>query len=144
MGPSVIQIGHLFILFVVNSLTIFVLSILLARTAWSLIFNTTVIETWEIERHETLVRRAKHFHGYLTSPHGTRVHIRKQEFPYDIGIWDNIKAGMGGSSNVRVLRKSNTVLSLTSLAQVLGWFWPLSRTSNRSTGLEFETNGFES
>ncbi|PLB37127.1 putative palmitoyltransferase with autoacylation activity Pfa4 [Aspergillus candidus] len=125
MGPSVIQIGHLFILFVVNSLTIFVLSILLARTAWSLIFNTTVIETWEIERHETLVRRAKHFHGYLTSPHGTRVHIRKQEFPYDIGIWDNIKAGMGGSSNV------------------LGWFWPLSRTSNRSTGLEFETNGFE-
>lgn len=102
MGPSVVQIGHLFVLFVVNSLTIFVLFILFVRTAWSLIFNTTVIETWEIERHETLLRRAKHFHGYLTSPHGTRVHIRKQEFPYDIGIWDNIKAGMGGSSNVRV------------------------------------------
>lgn len=113
MGPSVIQIGHLFILFVVNSLTIFVLAILLARTAWSLVFNTTVIETWEIERHETLLRRAKHFHGYLTSPHGTQVRIRKQEFPYDIGIWENIKAGMGGSSNVSVPRKSNILINIS-------------------------------
>lgn len=38
--------------------------------------------------------------GYLDGPGGVRVHIQKQEFPYDIGIWNNIKYGMGGSANV--------------------------------------------
>ncbi|KAL2837053.1 DHHC palmitoyltransferase-domain-containing protein [Aspergillus pseudoustus] len=125
MGPSVGQMGHLFVLLVTNSLTVFVLLILLLRTLWSLGTNTTTIESWEIERHETLVRRARHFGGFLPGPGGTNVQIRKQEFPYDIGIWSNIKAGLGGSANV------------------LSWFWPLARTPDRSTGLEYEENGFE-
>ena len=91
---------HLFILFAVNSLTVFALFILLVRSLWSLGTNTTTIESWEIERHNTLLRRARHFGGYLEAPGGARIRIRKQEFPYDIGIWQNIKAGMGGSSNV--------------------------------------------
>ncbi|KAE8149707.1 DHHC palmitoyltransferase-domain-containing protein [Aspergillus avenaceus] len=125
LGPSVTQIGHLFILLVVNSLTVFVLSVLLIRTLWSLGSNTTTIESWEVERHETLLRRARHFGGFLDGPGGVRIRIRRQEFPYDIGILSNIKQGMGGSSNV------------------LSWFWPLARTPARSTGLEFEVNGFE-
>ncbi|KAL4902674.1 hypothetical protein BDW74DRAFT_62633 [Aspergillus multicolor] len=125
MGPSMGQIGHLFILFVTNSMTLFALTLLLLRTLWSLGSNTTTIESWEIERHETLLRRARRFGGSLIGPGGVRVHIAKQEFPYDIGILSNIKAGMGGSANV------------------LSWFWPLARTPNRSTGLEFEENGFE-
>lgn len=95
---------HLFVLFVVNSLTVFALFILLVRSIWALGSNTTTIETWEIERHNTLLRRAKHFGGYLEAPGGLKVRIKRQEFPYDIGIWDNIKAGMGGSSNVRRAR----------------------------------------
>lgn len=91
---------HLFVLIVVNSLTIFALSILLVRSLWSLGTNTTTIESWEIERHNTLLRRARNHGGYLEAPGGTRIRIKKQEFPYDIGIWENIKAGMGGSSNV--------------------------------------------
>ncbi|KAL4883811.1 DHHC palmitoyltransferase-domain-containing protein [Aspergillus karnatakaensis] len=125
LGPSVAQIGHLFALFVTNSLTLFVLSILLARTLWSLGANTTTIESWEIERHETLLRRARHYGGFLPGPGGINVRIAKQEFPYDIGIWSNIKAGMGGSANV------------------LSWFWPLARTQDRSAGLDYEVNGFE-
>ncbi|KAL2870116.1 putative palmitoyltransferase with autoacylation activity Pfa4 [Aspergillus lucknowensis] len=125
LGPSAAQIGHLFILFVVNSLTVFALSILLVRTLWTLGSNTTTIESWEIERHETLIRRARHFGGFLPGPGGIQVQIKKQEFPYDIGIWSNIKAGMGGSANV------------------ISWFWPLARTPDRSTGLEYEENGFE-
>lgn len=27
--------------------------------------------------------------------------------------------------------------------QVLSWFWPFAATPDRSTGLEFEVNGFE-
>ncbi|THD00130.1 hypothetical protein EYZ11_000321 [Aspergillus tanneri] len=119
------QLAHLFILLVLNSLTVFVLLILLVRTLYSLGSNTTTIESWEIERHETLVRRARHFGGYLEGPGGTSVRIRKQEFPYDIGIWANIKAGMGDSGNV------------------ISWFWPLARTPDRTTGLQYEVNDFE-
>ncbi|KAL4893251.1 Palmitoyltransferase pfa4 [Aspergillus ambiguus] len=125
MGPSVGQIAHLFVLVVTNSLTVFVLGILLFRTIWALASNTTTIESWEIERHETLVRRARHYGGYLQGPGGIRVRIKKQEFPYDIGIWSNIKAGMGGNGNV------------------ISWFWPLARTPRGETGLDFEVNGFE-
>ncbi|GFF38884.1 palmitoyltransferase with autoacylation activity Pfa4 [Aspergillus lentulus] len=125
LGPSLGQLIHLFILLVVNSLTWLALFILLLRSLWSLALNTTTIESWEIERHETLLRRARHFGGYLSGPGGIQVRIKKQEFPYDIGIWSNIKAGMGGSANV------------------LSWFWPFAVTPDQSTGLEFEVNGFE-
>ena len=76
------------------------LVILLARTLWMLGVNTTTIEGWEISRHKTLLRRARVFGGYLDGPGGIKVRIQKQEFPYDIGLWQNIKAGMDGSANV--------------------------------------------
>ncbi|KAJ5818830.1 hypothetical protein N7474_004421 [Penicillium riverlandense] len=126
LGPSIVQLGHLAILFIVNSMTVFALFVLLVRTVWSLGSNTTTIESWEIERHATLVRRARVLGGYLDGPGGVRIHIKQQEFPYDIGIWANIKQGMGGSSNF------------------LSWFWPLAFTPNRSSGWDFEENGFES
>ncbi|OJJ84632.1 putative palmitoyltransferase with autoacylation activity Pfa4 [Aspergillus glaucus CBS 516.65] len=125
LGPSLGQMAHLFILLVVNSLTVFALFILLVRGLWSLGGNTTTIESWEIERHKTLLRRARHFGGCLDAPGGVKIHIRKQEFPYDIGIWDNIKAGMGGNANV------------------LSWLWPFAATPDRESGLDFEINGFE-
>ncbi|KKK16030.1 hypothetical protein ARAM_004615 [Aspergillus rambellii] len=100
LGPSVVQMAHLLVLLVLNSLTLFVLFILLVQTLHSLGSNTTTIESWEIERHETLLRRARHFGGYLPGPGGVRVRIQKQEFPYDIGIWSNIRDGMGGSANI--------------------------------------------
>ncbi|KAJ5625464.1 hypothetical protein N7510_001773 [Penicillium lagena] len=126
LGPSIVQLGHLAILFIVNSMTVFALFVLLVRTVWSLGSNTTTIESWEIERHATLIRRARVLGGYLDGPGGVRIHIKQQEFPYDIGIWANIKQGMGGSSNF------------------ISWFWPLAFTPNRSSGWDFEVNGFES
>jgi palmitoyltransferase len=100
LGPSVPQLAYLFVLVVVNSLTLFALAILLVRTTWALGANVTTIESWEIERHKTLLRRARYFGGFLDGPDGIKVRIKKQEFPYDIGIFSNIRAGMGGSSNV--------------------------------------------
>lgn len=108
---------------VVNSITLFALTILLVRHIWCLGGNVTTIESWEIERHETLVRRARARGGYLEGPDGVRVRIRKQEFPYDIGILPNIRQGMGGS--------------------VLSWLWPLTATPSNESGLNFETNEFE-
>lgn len=104
---------HLFILIVVNSFICFALFILFVRTVWSLGSNITTIESWEIERHQTLVRRARYFGGFLDGPGGAKIRIKKQEFPYDIGIWANTKAGMGGSRNVS---------SCSCLTLFLHWF----------------------
>lgn len=123
LGPSFRQLFHLFILILVNSLTLFMVSITFFRTAWGLGGNVTTIESWEIERHEQLLRRARVLGGYLDGPDGIRMRIVRQEFPYDIGIWSNIVQGMG-------------------TANVLAWFWPFSATP-RTSGLMFETNGFE-
>ena len=106
-----------------NSITLFALAILLARSIWCLGGNVTTIEGWEIERHETLVRRARVLGGYLDGPDGTRLNLRKQEFPYDIGILQNMKQGMGGTP--------------------LLWLWPFTATPSNESGLVFETNGFE-
>ena len=113
----------MFIFFVVNSTTLFAIAVLLLRNLWCLGGNVTTIEGWEIERHETLVRRARARGGYLHGPDGIRVKIGRQEFPYDIGILRNIRQGMGGS--------------------LLSWLWPFTATPSNESGLEFETNGFE-
>ncbi|KAI9699182.1 MAG: Palmitoyltransferase [Bogoriella megaspora] len=124
LGPSVFQLTHLFVLLITNSLTWFALTILLFRTLWSLVTNTTTIEAWEIERHETLLRRAKYFGGWLDGPDGSKVRIVRQEFPYDIGVWRNVVQGMGTANPV-------------------GWFWVLGKDMGRGTGWEWEVNGFE-
>ncbi|EEP77867.1 conserved hypothetical protein [Uncinocarpus reesii 1704] len=124
LGPSIIQLGHLLSLAGVNSVVLFALSILLSRTLWILLQNQTTIEGWEIERHRTLVRRARVFGGYLDGPDGTKIRIQKQEFPYDIGIWRNIQDNMGTGN-------------------FFSWFWPFSPSPRPGTGLEFEVNGFD-
>ena len=83
----------------------------------------TTIEGWELERHETLLSRANAFGGYLDGPDGIRIRIDRHEFPYDIGIFQNIRQSMGGN--------------------ILLWFWPLAPTPTNEGGLQFETNGFE-
>jgi palmitoyltransferase len=89
-------------LFVLNSLSMFGLSMLLARSLWALVWNVSTIEDWEIDRHETLLRRARAQGGYLDGPDGMKVRIKRQEYPYDIGIWSNVKQGMG-TANVSIL-----------------------------------------
>jgi palmitoyltransferase len=123
LGPSLWQLVGLFLLIVVNTLTLFLVSITFLRTVWGLGGNVTTIESWEIERHEKLLRRARVLGGYLDGPDGIKIRIFKQEFPYDIGIWSNIAQGMGTGNP-------------------LAWFWPFSSTP-RTSGLVFETNGFE-
>ncbi|KAI9668801.1 MAG: Palmitoyltransferase [Alyxoria varia] len=123
LGPSSFHLGHLLLVVVVNFVTLFALSILLIRTIWCLGSNTTGIETWETERHEALLRRARKQGGILYAPGGKQIRIKRQEFPYDIGIWKNIAQGMG----------SNNPLS---------WLWPFAATPNVESGLHFETNDF--
>ncbi|KAL8645214.1 MAG: hypothetical protein Q9226_007399 [Calogaya cf. arnoldii] len=123
LGPTPIQITLLFIYTLTNSLTLFALTVLLLRNTYTLASNTTTIENWEIDRHDILVRRARANGGYLDGPDGKKIRIQRQEFPYDIGVWRNLKQAMG--------------------RRVWGWLWPFSFTPSNSSGLVFETNGFE-
>ncbi|CAF9909578.1 MAG: hypothetical protein GOMPHAMPRED_006809 [Gomphillus americanus] len=115
--------GSLFALTLINTFTLFAIGVLLIRSLWSLFTNVTSIESWEIERHATLVRRARAFDGYLDGPNGERIPIKKQEFPYDIGLWSNFRQVFG--------------------ANPLSWLWTFAHTPSSESGLEFETNGFE-
>ena len=124
LGPNPFLVAHLFATTIINSITLFALGVLFIRNIWCLAVNTTTIEGWEIERHKTLLRRARHFGGMLTGPGGCQVPIKKQEFPYDVGIWENIKQGMGSGNP-------------------LSWFNPFAGTPSMETGLSFPTNGFE-
>lgn len=123
LGPPAAYMILLFVIFCLNSLTLFMVGITAVRSFYALCANTTTVESWEIERHEQLLRRARVLGGYLDGPEGMRIRITRQEFPYDIGIFRNIAQGMGTSNP-------------------LSWFWPLAR-SPRTDGLTFETNGFE-
>jgi len=101
-GPSLSQLFHLFATIVVNSITLLALAIVFAKSVWSLMWNTTTIEEWEIERHEVLLHRARLTGGILDGPDGIKVRIQRQEFPYDIGVWKNLTDGMG-TANVILL-----------------------------------------
>jgi hypothetical protein len=124
LGPTIFQLAHLFILVVTNSLVLFALILLTGRTIWSMSLNMTTIEGWEIERHETLLRRARTLGGRLDGPDGNKVRIEHQEFPWDIGIWTNL-CEMMGSRNPLV------------------WFWPFAKNSSVESGLQFEHNGID-
>jgi palmitoyltransferase len=124
LGPSVFQLVHLFLLVVTNSLVLFALILLLGRTIWSTALNMTTIESWELERHHTLLRRARVLGGYLHGPEGKKIRIEHQEFPWDVGIWKNFAAAFGTRN-------------------IFAWFWPLERTIPAERGFKFEHNGID-
>ncbi|KAF8244951.1 zf-DHHC-domain-containing protein [Wilcoxina mikolae CBS 423.85] len=112
------QMIFLFILLLIDTPLTLALLILLVRTIAQAGEGYTSIETWELERHHALVRK--------------RV-VRRQVFPYDIGIWDNLVVAFGGV-----------------------WFFPLwwnvfafsPRVGEEGEGgvlggLEWKVNGFE-
>jgi palmitoyltransferase len=123
LGPPVWTMVHLFTLVLINSITLFALSILLVRSIYSLAINTSMIESWEIERHEALVDRARRTGGYVYA-HGQKMRVERQEFPYDVGIWRNLCEGMG-----------TNILPL--------WFMPFGGAPLIEMAAKYEVNGFE-
>ena len=123
LGPSLMQMLGLFLLTLINTITLFAVGINLLRSLWSVWNNITTIESWEIDRHKALLRRAKTMGGYLDGPNGEKIRIKKQEFPYDIGIYSNLVQALGSNP--------------------LTWLWPLASTISDDSGLDFEVNGFE-
>jgi palmitoyltransferase len=117
LGPSLAQLVWLTVFTFVAGITSLALGILLATTLKGWLFNTTMIEGWEIERHEAVLeRRAGAGNGdgeesfwpdSRRGRDGDGMPVEAVEFPYDIGLWHNLCAGMGTRN-------------------FLLWFWPLA------------------
>ncbi|CAG8978593.1 hypothetical protein HYALB_00011743 [Hymenoscyphus albidus] len=123
LGPSFFALFHLLVLTATNTMILIALLLLFIHATHSLCTNTTQIEGWEVDRHAALLSRAKRNGGWITTNSGVKVRIVSQEFPYDIGIWKNLVAGMGSSNPIF-------------------WFMPFGPMPKIEAGM-WENNGFE-
>ncbi|KAK6332779.1 Palmitoyltransferase [Orbilia brochopaga] len=116
MGPSLQQLMLLVFLLLFNTLTDVAIIVLWLRIVANIIEGYTTIECWEQERHTALVKRKT---------------VRRQAFPFDIGIYENLSLFMGGG--------------------ILTWLLPVipNRSVGEGTdgsgsgGLRYEINGYE-
>lgn len=122
LGPTLPQMAFLTIHAFVGGLTSLALGILLVTTVKGWLFNTTMIEGWEIERHEAVLERRYASSGGGGGDDGwwrsgerapggdasaAHLAVDPVEFPYDIGIFANMAQAMGTRN-------------------VLMWFFPLA------------------
>ncbi|KAK4229717.1 Palmitoyltransferase PFA4 [Podospora fimiseda] len=136
LGPSIFSLISITLLTLSCLTTLFLLSILFFSSLKSCLFNTTMIESWEIDKHEsTLSRLDSSFDNpdthYWTEETNDKISLSQIEFPYDLGIYSNISQAMGTSNPLR-------------------WFLPIfggapqicNDGTQTGTGWEYEENGF--
>ncbi|KAK5663557.1 hypothetical protein OQA88_3988 [Cercophora sp. LCS_1] len=140
LGPSLTQLVSLTIISLVDAATSIALSILFFTTIRGWVLNSTMIEDWEVERHEAVLGRLEgdsdssarngDFWGADGDSGVLLAHLSRIEFPYDLGIFSNMAQAMG---------TFNPLL----------WFFPFSggplintKTPGKGAGWEWEENGF--
>lgn len=128
LGPSLASLTTLTILALLAGGVFLALAILLVTTLKNLLFNTTMIESWEIERHESLLDRYANPNSSLDLSSHTLATLSQIEFPYDIDMYTNVSSAMG---------TRNPLL----------WLFPLSgnptiHPSGSGTGWSYEENDF--
>lgn len=142
LGPSAGSLAGLTVLALADAATALPLAFLLATTVRGWLFNTTMIEYWEIERHEAVVSRMSSASDSSSSSASSslfwedddaavRDALARVEFPYDVGVFANMAQAMGTRN-------------------VLRWFLPVfgggpvvdNQTPGKGTGWEWEENGF--
>ncbi|KAL2684877.1 Palmitoyltransferase [[Neocosmospora] mangrovei] len=128
LGPSLFGLISLSLITLIDFFTTVALGIMLINTVRAWVFNQTMIEGWEQERHEALMDKGVKDWWDVTGPDGEKVRFERLEFPYDIGIFENMSQAMGTRN-------------------VLWWFWPLAGNpviakSGSGSGWTWEENGF--
>ena len=120
------QLTVLAVLLLIGAPVTVALIVLFIRTIAQAAEGYTTIETWELERHHALVRKKL---------------VRKQVFPYDIGIWDNLVVAFGGVWFFPLWWNP------FARSPVVGAVRPLATSNSKGkgvlAGLEWEVNGFE-
>ncbi|ORY57165.1 DHHC palmitoyltransferase-domain-containing protein, partial [Pseudomassariella vexata] len=136
LGPSFLELVWLTVFAFVGAVMSFALGIMLGTTVKGWLFNTTMIEGWEIEKHEAVVERSERGEGWWRTGDdagtGTlQSVIDPVEFPYDVGVFENMAQAMGTNN-------------------VLLWFFPFAGGpqvapnrdgKGKGCGWEYEENG---
>lgn len=148
LGPSPAALAGLTLLALANAITVVPLAILLYTTLRGWVLNMTMIEEWEVERHEAVVGRMVEREEYAGGSDGEgdgrargnfwgdddvalRSRLERIEFPYDLGVFANMAQAMGTRNPLR-------------------WFLPVfgggpvvdNTTPGKGAGWEWEENGF--
>ncbi|KAI0190876.1 DHHC zinc finger domain-containing protein [Xylaria flabelliformis] len=106
LGPTLTQLVALTTLTGTTCLTALALGVLLVTTVKGWLFNTTMIEGWEIERHEAVLQRGGYEEDdwWRTSDGDAdaapRTMVDPLEFPYDVGVYANMAQAMGTSNPI--------------------------------------------
>lgn len=128
LGPTLPSLVALAVVGLVAFVTSVVLGIMLVTTVKSWVFNMTMIEGWELDRHEVVADRAGRDWWDVVGPDGEKVRFEKLEFPYDIGFFANMSQAMGTSNP-------------------LMWFFPFAGNptiakDGKGPGRTWDENGF--
>ncbi|PNY24883.1 Palmitoyltransferase [Tolypocladium capitatum] len=128
LGPSVEGLIALALTSLICLFTTLALGIMLITTVKTWLFNCTMIEGWELDRHEAAIDRGGRDWWDITGPDGEKFRFERVEFPYDIGFFANMAQAMG-TFNVPL------------------WFFPLAGNptvgkDGRGSGWTWEENGF--
>lgn len=95
LGPSLPALIALSVIAIVQFFTSVALGILLVTTVKSWIFNQTMIEGWEVDRHEAIAERGGRDWWDIVGPDGETIRFERIEFPYDVGFFSNMAQAMG-------------------------------------------------
>ncbi|KAH8169075.1 DHHC palmitoyltransferase domain-containing protein [Sarocladium implicatum] len=128
LGPTLPTLIALAVVGIVAFVTSVALGIMLITTLKSWMFNMTMIEGWELDRHDVVADRAGKDWWDVVGPDGDKIRFEKLEFPYDIGILSNMSQAMG---------TTNPLLWLSPFAGS-----PTISKDGKGTGWEWEENGF--
>ncbi|KAK2606376.1 Palmitoyltransferase [Conoideocrella luteorostrata] len=128
LGPTLRELVALALTSLICLFTSIALGIMLITAVKSWLFNCTMIEGWQVERHEAVMDRGGRDWWDINGTDGKSYRVEKVEFPYDLGIFANMSQAMGTSN-------------------FLSWISPFSSSpkvdrSGRGRGWEWEENGF--
>ncbi|KAK4202502.1 putative palmitoyltransferase PFA4 [Triangularia verruculosa] len=133
LGPSLFSLISITLLCLANFGTFFALFILLVTTLKSWVMNTTLIEMWELDRHNSLISKfssSSSSHDDYWTDDFDPASLSRIEFPYDLGFFKNMAQAMGTANPLR-------------------WFLPiggggpkLADQKRGGLGWEYDENGF--
>jgi palmitoyltransferase len=110
------------------------LAIMLATTVKTWIFNCTMIEGWQVERHEAVMERGGRDWWDVKGPDGKKIRIERTEFPYDIGILANMSQAMGSTNFLLWFSPFANGPKVGDNETGCGWTWE-ENGFNRSEGM---------
>ncbi|PFH55567.1 hypothetical protein XA68_18032 [Ophiocordyceps unilateralis] len=134
LGPSLLALIALAITSLVCLCTAFTLGIMLITTVRTWLFNCTMIEGWELDRHEAVVDRRGRESWDMVLPHGDKIRFERVEFPYDIGLFFNMAQAMGTNNVLLWLLPFSGNPTVAEDCQGIGWTWE-ENGFNRKEGM---------